>query len=193
MRSLGRDNVGAIDGGPDQFALEPLQRLGYAQDRNGGAVPGGRLGDCSNQGRADQRPSGVVDEDHGIERLRRAGPGPRLGLRRGGFGQSRYSGRDRLLAPLPARDHGHDRVRQPGRGGDLRDAGRGGDDDDPRDPGRGQRLDRPAQHGPPGQIRRQLVPTAHAPAGPGRDNDRLDRDPRACVRRLGSGTHSSWA
>ena len=59
------------------------------------------------------------------------------------------------------------RSRQPGRAADLVDAGRRGDDDDPLDDRRrGERLERPGEHRPPGDRRQQLVdprPSASTP------------------------------
>jgi hypothetical protein len=188
LRSLSRRDVGSIDGRTNPIASQPLERLAHREHRDRGAVAGGRFRHRPNQRRADKRPGRVVDEDHGVGRLA-AGPAANraAGSHRGSLGraalvcffrrlgQGRHARSDGLLAPLPAGNDGHHRVRQPVGGRDRGDALRGRHDDDPIDACRRERLDRPAQDSSAFQLRLELVHAAHPAAGPCGHDDRFDR------------------
>ena len=106
LRRLRGPEPGPVDRRPDPLAVDPLERLRDGHDRDRRAVAGrsGRHG--RDERRLDQRPGGVVDEDH---------PG-RIGLMPV---EGREPGVDGLLAAFAARDDLDDARRQPAGGRDL--------------------------------------------------------------------------
>ena len=105
------------------------------------------------------------------------------------FGQCRNTCCHGVLAPLPAGNHGHYRVRQPVGRRNPGNPGGGRDDRNALDTGRSKRLDRPAQHRSSFQLRLELVGAAHSTACACGHDDRFDRVGGSGLRVL-AGTHS---
>ena len=149
LGSLGRPEVVSIHGRADKPAVDALEGLGDLDERDRSPVASGRLRHGGDQGRLDEWPRRIVDEDHPaparIEPLERD--------------ETRM---DRFLAARSAHhDIDHAR-RQPGGARDVCQPLARGHDDDPLDlRRRRQRGERPREQRATVDLDGQLVGAAH--------------------------------